>query len=134
MFYNIYVHKKGSLYIMKWNDLLYEYESNLRFINRKLENTNSYDYALGMYRMLRIMMHQMRTECCDLPEIDYTTCTFSYRGNEYEVHFDDAGQQMYLEVNGSILSGGSFNSSPELDWMEQLDDILDIDFCPWLEE
>lgn len=117
---------------MKWNDLLYEYESNLYFINRKLKQTNSYDYALGMYNMLRTMIRQMRIECCDLPEIDYTTNTFSYRGNDYEVHFDDAGQQMYLEVNGSILSGGSFNSSPELDWMEQLDDILDIDFCPWL--
>lgn len=117
---------------MKWNDLLYEYESNLHFINRKLEKNSSYDYALGMYHMLRTMIRQMRIECCDLPEIDYTTCTFSYRGNEYEVHFDDAGQQMYLEVNGSALSGGSFNSSPELDWMEQLDDIVDIKFCPWL--
>lgn len=117
---------------MKWNDLLYEYESNLHFINRKLKKNSSYDYVLGMYHMLRTMIHQMRIECCDLPEIDYTTCTFSYRGNEYEVHFDDAGQQMYLEVNGSTLSGGSFNSSPELDWMEQLDDILDVEFCPWL--
>lgn len=132
MFYNIYMYKGKEVYIMKWNDLLYEYESNLHFINRKLEKNNSYDYALGMYHMLRTMIRQMRIECCDLPEIDYTTGTFSYRGNEYEVHFDDAGQQMYLEVNGSTLSGGSFNSSPELDWMEQLDDILDIDFCPWL--
>jgi hypothetical protein len=120
---------------MKWNDLLYEYEQNLLFINRQ-RKYHSHDYALGMYRMLRLMIHQMRIECEDLPEIDYTTNipTFSYRGKDYEVHFDDAGQQMYLTTNGVVLSGGAFNNSPELEWMEQLDDFIDTDFCPWLVE
>ena len=120
---------------MKWNDLLYEYEQNLAFINRQ-RKYHSHDYALGMYRMLRLMIHQMRIECEDLPEIDYTTNipTFSYRGREYEVYFDDAGQQMYLTTNGVVLSGGAFNNSPELEWMEQLDDFIDTDFCPWLAE
>jgi len=118
---------------MKWNDLLYEYESNLEFINRQ-RKYYSKDYVIGMYRMLRLMVRQMRSECEDLPEIDYSTNTFFYRGYEYKVEFDDAGQQMYIDLGNTILSGGAFNNSPESEWMERLDDILDEKDYPWLVE
>lgn len=118
---------------MKWEDLLYEYEMTLHFIDRQ-RKYHSKDYIMGMYRMLRLMVHKMRFECEDLPEIDYSTNTFFYRGYEYKVEFDDAGQQLYIDLGNTILSGGAFNSYPELEWMEMLDDILDKKDYPWLAE
>lgn len=119
---------------MKYQDLLYEYENTLTFINRQ-RGFHSTDYAKGMYRMMRMFMRSEFFKCEDLPVIDHTNNTFSYRGTEYKVEVDDYGQQLYIDLgNDRTISGGSFNSCPELEWIDQLNDIIDVEIYPWLNE
>lgn len=118
---------------MKWEDLLCIYEDKLEFINRQRKYCSK-DCVMGMYRMLRLMVHQMCLECEDLPEIDYSRNTFFYRGYEYEVVIDDAGQQSYIDLGNVVLSGEAFNDSFNLEWMESLNNILDKKYYPWLNE
>lgn len=118
---------------MRWKDLLCEYEIDLAFINRQSEYCSK-EHIIGMYRMLRSIIRHMRLYCEELPRIDYSTNTFFYRGHEYKVCFDDAGQQLYLDLGDITLSGGAFNDSPEWEWMELLDDIIDKEHCSWLAE
>lgn len=110
---------------MKWEDILFEYEDALNFIKRQ-KKYHSQDYINGMYNMLRSNVRRIKLYCNDFPIA--TETAFNYRGQSYEIHFDDYGQQMYLEVDGKVLSGGAFNPNPELDWSEMLDDIIDEKF------
>ena len=119
---------------MKYQHILQDYENSLSFINRQ-RGFHSTDYAKGMYRMMRMFMRSEFLECEDLPVIDHTNNTFSYRGTEYKVEFDDYGQQLYLDLGDNIIiPGGSFNSNPELEWIERLNDVIDAGIYPWLNE
>ena len=107
----------------KYFELLYQDE--LDFIKRQKKYENE-DHINGMYRMLRSMSRSLKLELEDFPIIKDNK--FKYRNQIFDVLVDDYGQQLYIDYKGHTISGGSFNPSPEIDFSEQLDEILDEEY------
>lgn len=124
---------------MTWNDLLNMYEDRLEYIRRRKKYNND-SFTDGMYFMLRTLIREFKFGLKDFPKItnalaepDKEEKVFNYRGHIFPVLVDDYGQQLYIEYKDQTISGGAFNSSPELNFSEQLDDILDQEFFSGIE-
>lgn len=55
-----------------------------------------------------------------------------YRGISCPIFFDDYGQQEYIEVHRKgrdvyTIPGGAYNFDPELDWVAQINILLDLE-------
>ena len=125
---------------MKFEDLLYVYESQLAYVERMMEpNTLSFykkteEYFKGYKAACFKWFEEMKLECEDFePQIekvdtkikrengDLLIGYLNYRGEQIPVYDDDQGQQMYIIYNGEVIPGGSYNLFPEYDFCYSID-------------
>jgi hypothetical protein len=125
---------------MKFEDLLYVYESQLAYVERMMEpNTLSFykkteEYFKGYKAACFKWFEEMKLECEDFkPQIekvdtkikrdngDLLIGYLNYRGEQIPVYDDDQGQQIYIIYNGEVIPGGSYNLLPEYDFCYFID-------------
>lgn len=111
---------------MKWDDIQFLYEERLNHLKR-LSGKMSKEALKQRYNEMYLFIRHLRVyECEDV--ITMKDNKLEYRGIELTILLDDYGQQFYIDFAGKEVSGGSFNSRPELLFIEAVDEQLDAKF------
>ena len=119
---------------MKFEELLEFYEDKISYIKRCAKNRYfSLEYIKGYMSCLYTFFRKMKIEECRLEtsnlmlvkraDKDDIFGFLEYRG-VYPVYLDDYGQCLYIKFENKEFSGGTFNSSPELEFSDFIDDCL----------
>lgn len=126
---------------MKFKELLEFYEDKISYIKRCAKKRYfSLEYIKGYMSCLNAVFRRMKLECPEVLnlEIKYAAAAaataeddskddifgfLEYRG-VHPVYLDDYGQCFYIKFENKEFSGGTFNSYPELEFSDFIDDCL----------
>lgn len=136
---------------LTFEDLLYEYESQLCYIKRMIEPKTlsvynmTKEYWEGYYYAVFHWFETMKDYCTDFDPLmreatikeeqeflyeNQPPCgVLDYRGVRAPVYDDDYGQQLFMVFRGQIYGGGAFNTAPERDFCYIIDGIIDREFA-----
>ena len=121
---------------MKFEELLEFYEDKISYIKRCAKNRYfSLEYIKGymsclytFFRRMKLEVEECRPEDLKLKLVkraneDDVFGFLEYRG-VHPVYLDDYGQCFYIKFQNKEWSGGTFNSSPEIEFSDFIDDCL----------
>ena len=128
-------------------ELLEDYEETLSDIFTYSERTQEYEKCYQRYLGAKKLFKKLKGECTldllnstngllvrrkplkeELEEADKDfplVGILIYRNLKGFIYLDDYGQQEFIKCNGKEWSGGAFNTSPEIDFSDFMDDIAD---------
>ena len=137
--------------MVSFSQVLENYEFNLKSIHSWVKRTQNYKEGCERYNGMRSFFHDIKREydldllyglnkpnsplirrkpteeeIKEMSDKNFPLIgVLVYRNLKGFIYLDDSGQQEFIKCEGQEWSGGAYNTNPEIDFSDFMDDIAD---------